>query len=221
MSTTYSFSKINAYRTCPYQWYEKYISKTVEFKPTAATQWGVDTHTAAEHCINDSKPLTERYALLKPYIDKILATPGTKRAEVEYAVTVDLKPCDFWNSSAWLRGKLDVEINQGDKVHILDWKTGRAKPTDFNELRCFSVLTFLNNPEVDKTRNSYIWLKLDSKPTVEFQDRSNLMSLIEPLQETIDLIERDVSSGVFRPKPSGLCGAWCDVVSCKHNGKNK
>jgi len=218
VNQTYSFSKISAYRTCAYQWYHKYIEKTVVFKPTAATQWGTDIHAAAEHYINDAKPLTDRYEVLKPYLDLIDNTEGTKRAEVEYAVTKDLKPCGFWDKSAYLRGKLDVEINQGDRVQILDWKSGKFK-NDFNELRCFSVLTFLNNPEVEKTRNVYIWLKKDSKPTIEIIDRSQITALLEPLQETMSLIERDIESGLFRPKPSGLCKSYCDVLECKHNGR--
>lgn len=217
MGETYSFSKINTYRICPTQYEAKYVLKNVVFKPTAATQWGTDIHKSAEDYINSGKPLTERYAVLKPYLNIIDSTEGTKRAEVEYAVTEDLKSCGFWDKNAKLRGKLDVEINQGNRIQILDWKSGKFK-NDFNELRCFSILTFLNNPEVEKTRNCYIWLKGDSKPTVEVIDRSQLSELLEPLQDTMNSIERDLESGVFRPKRSGLCGSWCDVP-CKHNGR--
>lgn len=221
MSEIFSFSKINLFRTCERQFEAKYVTKEVVFQPTAATQWGVEVHKAGEDAINDGKPLTPRYALLQPYLNTIINTEGVKRAEVEYAITKDLKPCDFWDKSAMLRGKLDIEINQGSRVQILDWKTGKAKPSDFNELRCFSVLTFLNNPEVEKTRNTYIWLKGDSKPTVEIQNRSNIISLLEPLQDTMDKIERALESDTFRPVRSGLCKSWCDVVDCKYNGKNK
>lgn len=221
MSEIFSFSKINLFRTCERQFEAKHVTKEVIFQPTAATQWGTEIHAAAEYAINDGKPLTPRYAVLQPYLDTINSVEGTKRAEVEYAITKDLKPCSFWSKDAKLRGKLDVEINQGNRIQIVDWKSGKAKPNDFNELRCFSVLTFLNNPEVEKTRNVYVWLKGDSKPTVEVQDRSNIASLLEPLQDTMDKIERALETDTFRPKPSGLCGAWCDVVNCQHNGRNK
>ena len=203
------------------QYDAKYVSKTVKFKPSAPAQWGTDVHKAGEDFINAKIPLAERYNLLQPYLDILDKVEGVKQAEVEYGITKDLKPCSFFDKNAWLRGKLDVQILQNDKAMIWDWKTGTAKPNDFNELRCFSALTFLNNPEVEKTKNTYIWLKNDSPPTTEIIKRSQVDELLEPLVATIDQIEESMETGEFKPKPAGLCKNWCDVTMCKFHGRGR
>lgn len=221
MTAPYSFSKINLYRTCARQYQAKYVTKEVKFQQTPQALWGTETHAAAEHYVNESKPLPPRFEVLQPYLNIIMALPGTKRAEVEFGIKEDLSPCDFWAPDCLLRGKLDVLVDQEDKAIIADWKTGKAKPNDFEELRCFSVLTFLNKPEISKTKNTYIWLKKDSPPTTEIVQRSQINELLEPLQDTIAQIENSICYDEFKPRPSGLCQKYCDVISCRHNGRSK
>lgn len=217
-----SYSKINLYRTCPNQWKAKYFSKEVEFKPTAATVWGTDVHAEAEQCIKENREPTKRYEVIKPYLDSIRKFDAKSvTAEQEFAITKDLKPTGFWSEDAWLRGKLDVFVHQETKGQILDWKTGKAKPSDFGELRCFSLLTFCNHAEIEKTRNTYIWLKGDSKPTQEIINRDRIPELVDDLAATIEKIEESVNFDKWPMKQSGLCASYCDVVSCPRNGRNK
>lgn len=217
----WSYSSINLYRTCPNQWRAKYRDKEVEFQATSATIWGNEVHKEAEMCIKENREPTERYKLLQPYLNTFKKLPGTMDAEVELAVTEDLKPCGFWDKDAWLRGKLDVLINQETKGIITDWKTGSAKPNDFGELRCFSLLTFLNFEEIEQTKNIYIWLKKDHEPTSEIVKRGQQQELLDNLAETIHKIEESLMWDRWYKKKSGLCGQWCDVISCEHNGKRK
>ena len=102
---------------------------------------------------------------------------------------------------------------------ILDWKTGKAKPNDFGELRCFSLLTFLNNRQIEKTKNIYFWLKNDSSPTSEIIGRERTDELLNDIVSTVDRIEESLETDVWPQKQSGLCKSWCDVVSCPKNGR--
>lgn len=215
----WSYSSISLYRTCPNQWRAKYRDKEVVFKPTEHTIWGTEVHSEAENCIKENRQPTERYKFLAPYLHSIKALNGAASAEVELAVTEDLKPCGFWDKDAWLRGKLDVLVNQSDKAIIFDWKTGKAKPSDFGELRCFSLLTFLNYEEVEKTKNVYLWLKKDHPPTHEIIDRSQKGALLDALAVTVERIEESLASDEWPQKQSGLCKSWCDVISCPKNGR--
>jgi len=215
-----SFSKINLYRTCPTQWKAKYFDKSVEFKPTEATIYGTELHAEAEQCIKENRNPVERFEVLQPYLDSIRKFKSKYvTAEQEFAITKDLTPTGFWDDNAWLRGKLDVLVHQEDKAQVLDWKSGKAKPKDFDELRCFSLLTFCNLPEIEKTKNTYIWLKKDHPPTSEIVERSRVQELASDLAETIDQIENSVMFDQWKMRVSGLCGKWCDVVSCPKNGR--
>lgn len=218
MTAPYSFSKINTYRTCAWQYRAKYITKEVKFTQSPQALWGVEVHECAEHYINDGKLLTPRFDVLRPYLTALDQIEGIKRAEVELAIKEDLTPCGFWDADAMLRGKIDVLVDQGDKAIILDWKTGRAKPQDRDELRCFSVLTFLNKPEIEKTKNTYIWLKKDAPPTIEYWTRDKVSELLEQLQETIQRIEHDTCYDSFKPRKNGLCQSYCDAP-CKFNAR--
>ena len=212
-----SYSKLNLFRTCPNQFKAKYIDKIVEFKPTAATIYGTELHAEAEHCIKENRNPVERFAVLQPYLDSIRKFKSKYvTAEQEFAITKDLTPTGFWDDNAWLRGKLDVLVHQEDKAQVLDWKSGKARPTDFGELRCFSLLTFCNLPEIEKTKNTYIWLKQDHPPTSEIIERSRIQELASDLAETIDKIEDSLNSDTWLKKSSGLCAAYCDVP-CKFN----
>lgn len=217
-----SFSKINLYRTCPNQFRAKYFDKEVEFKPTAATTWGTELHSEAEHCIKDNREPTERFEVIKPYLASIRKFESKfVTAEQEFAITKELTPTGFWDDNAWLRGKLDVFVHQEDKAQILDWKSGKAKPKDFEELRCFSLLTFCNHMEIQKTKNTYIWLKQDSKPTTEIIERYRMPELADKLNNTIEQIENSACFDTWQQRQSGLCREYCDVVSCPKNGRNK
>lgn len=217
----WSFSGVNLYRTCPNQYRAKNWTKEIKFAPTQHTIWGNECHTALEKRIGEKVPLADRFVHLETYAQTIEKLKGEVSCELELAITEDLKPCGYWDKNAWFRGKLDVLVDQGDKAIITDWKTGTAKPNDFNELRAFSMLTFANRPEVEKTKNVYIWLKKDSPPTSEIVARDKMQELVDDLGATIQQIEHSMETDTWKPRPSGLCGQWCDVVSCKHNGRHR
>lgn len=221
MTAPYSFSKISAYRTCPVQWAARYFYKSVKFEQTIHTIWGNEVHSCAEAYIKEGKQPTPRFDLLKPYLNVIDKMEGDKGAEVELAVTKDLKPTGFWSDDAWLRGKIDFRCLQGDRAIQWDWKTGKKK-NDFEEMRCFSLMTFLNEPEVEKTKNVYVWLKDGDTPTSEILERKQIDELLDPLVSTIEQIEHSVCYEDFKPRPSGLCGGgWCPVTTCKFNKGKK
>src|SRR5580692_7562438 len=54
----YSYTNLNCYENvCPYQFYERYIKKTVPFVETGDMKWGTAVHEAMELRISANKPL--------------------------------------------------------------------------------------------------------------------------------------------------------------------
>jgi len=45
--------------------------------------------------------------------------------------------------------------------------------------------------------------------------------LWEPFLDTIEQMKWSLQHDTWPAKPSGLCKAWCPVLSCPHNGKRK
>lgn len=219
---TWSFSQISTYRTCPRQFEERYIKKSIKFQPTVHTKWGIDVHAGLEKRVRDKKPLPDN---MKQYEKEALAVeglPGETKVEYELAFREDWTPTGWWSADAFIRGKLDVFNRNENKAVIADWKTGSFKaPPKFGELDFFSLLTFKKHPEVEKIKTIYRWLKNDAPATVDIINKSREAALEDGFMSEIDDIKSAIHFDRFPGKRSGLCSAWCDVISCHHNGKYK
>ena len=71
----WSYSSLNAFEQCPRRFKLTRITKEVSEPQTEATMWGNAVHKALENAVN-GVPLTERFAVYKPVVDRIRAAPG-------------------------------------------------------------------------------------------------------------------------------------------------
>jgi RecB family exonuclease len=112
-----------------------------------------------------------------------------------------------------LNGVIDVELMDHDGVlNISDYKTSKSKEflkKDLFQLKTYALIKFLENPELDKIRCSYILLRHDfEKITKEF-NRKQIMSMPEDfLSQAIEMKDERL----FRPSPSPLC-KYCDYLT--------
>lgn len=93
---------------------------------------GLPPYNAASPKIPDGLKNPKVAKLLKVlrqgYKDRVV------RVELELAFTSMWKPTDWRSSDAWVRMKMDViHLAGGGVVRVLDWKTGRFKPGDFED----------------------------------------------------------------------------------------
>ncbi len=220
----HSYSTISSFDTCPHSFAEKSIYKTIKFQGNEASRWGSECHKVAEDRITSNKPIAPKYDFMKPAVEQvILSANGQKiEAEKELGITIEKEPTSFWTGK--LRGKLDVYFKPtDDKGVIVDWKVAKFSDKYNLETDVFSYLTFCNDPEVQKIKSVLVWLKGEPfpKPTVSVLDRSKDFARLEDsIWSKIDVIEEAIESENFRPKPNGLCKSYCEVLSCKFNGKN-
>ncbi len=216
----WSHTALKDYEGCPRRYHEVRVLKKYPFQETEATRYGNDLHKAIELYIQNQTPIDEKYAFVQPVVDALLKKPGRKMAEQKMAVTVDLKPCDWFAKDAWARGIADLLIIDDENMTawVADWKTGNNKYPDRDQLRLMSLLVFAHHPHIRKVNSALIFVVKDDmvKAKMEVEEFSTGW---QQYRERVAKIEASLANGVWHPKQTPLCG-WCPCTGCEHNPKH-
>lgn len=210
-----SYSSINRYHTCPYQFYRMSVIKDVKDDGNKEHLiWGNAVHKAFELYVKDGTPLPANMTQFQKWADVIDRMRGEKHAELSLAIDHGLNPTGFWDDDVWLRGKIDLVIDKTDRCVIWDHKTGKVKP-DMLQLKISALLVFSNYPDIRRIHTAFIYLAHD-----EDVDKVYTSEDIPTLVDTIRAKEKDYKwsyeNDSWPCKPSGLCHGWCAVESCQH-----
>ena len=106
----WSHSALKDFEGCARRYHEVRVLKNYVQKPTEQIRYGKELHKAAEDYVKDNTPIPPQFSLVQPTIDALLTKPGTKYAEHEMGLTVDLRPCSFKDENCWVRGIADLLI---------------------------------------------------------------------------------------------------------------
>ena len=221
----WSFSSIKLFSTCPKKYESERVTKEVGYQETEATLYGAQLHLAAEEYIRDGKEIDARFAFIKPYLDNLNKISGEKLCELKVGIKKNdagrLEYCDFDDASVWFRGVADLVILDGDRAWIVDYKSGKsAKYADIKQLALMAAALFLKHPEIKKIKTSLLFVVSKEFIKEDFTV-ANGLDVFNTYSELLTQREIAYNTGVFNPKPNGLCGQWCSTLSCSHNGKNK
>jgi hypothetical protein len=211
---SWTYSRLDAFTTCPRQFYHKSVLKDVVEGETVHTIWGKEVHEALEYAVRDNVTLPTGMTQWQAIADKFRNAPGDKLLEYKFAVGRDMQPAEWGNS--WSRGIADGVILNGTKALTFDWKTGKRKPTD--QLSLYAAYIFAHYPEIETVATSFVWLKEGKLDNAKF-DRKDLGAIWQNLMPRIVRLERAYETDEWQAKPSGLCSQWCPVLSCEFNGK--
>ena len=66
----WSFSSLKLFETCPRKYQAEKVTKEVPYTETEATVYGTELHKASEDFIRDGTPIPERFAFVRPYLDR-------------------------------------------------------------------------------------------------------------------------------------------------------
>lgn len=214
-SYVWTFSSLSTYRNvCAYQMYRRYIIKNIPYTETPAMKRGNDVHTALELRLTGGKPLPvdmQAYEVFcRPLDGKAI------KCEPKLAVTREFKPCGYFDSNVWGRGRADVVMIQDGKALLLDWKSGNVREDSF-ELEVQAVLLKAKYPHLKKITGRYVWLK--EMRLGESHDCSDIETTQKTITNLVRMIESDKQRDDFEKEPGPLCGgAWgsCPVADCEH-----
>jgi CRISPR/Cas system-associated exonuclease Cas4 (RecB family) len=217
----WTYSQLDTFETCPRKFYHLKVAKDVSDPPTIHTEWGTKVHTAFEVFIEKGTPLPEGMTQWQTLADKLAKLPGEKLVEEKYALDRNFQPSEW--KGAWTRGIADLVVINGDKAAVMDYKTGKRKPTE--QLDLYVNYVFAHHPQVKYVSTGFIWLKerridwnvtkTDNKP----YSRDEAPMIWQQFLPRIAKLESAYERDKWPAKTSGLCKAWCPVLSCEFNGR--
>ena len=222
----WSYSSISLFEQCPKKYYHIRVAKDIKESDSEQIIYGKELHLAAEEYIRDGKPIPEKFAYIKPMLDKLNAIKGEKLCENKLAVklTTDgrLVPCDFFDKDTYWRGIADLIILDRDnqEARVIDYKTGSSsKYADTKQLKLLAGAVFTHYPDIRIIKAGLLFVV--SKDFIkEEYDCHFRLAYFEQFRPLVQQLEDCHNNGVWNPKRNFSCKAWCPVLSCAHNGKN-
>lgn len=218
----WSFSSIKKFEQCPKQYYHVKVLKQYKEPETDAMRYGTEFHEAAELYIRDGKPLPEQFKFIKGALDNLNNLPGEKLCEFEMGLTESLEPCGFKDPNVWWRGIADLIILDREKgeARVLDYKTGKSdKYADKGQLELMALAIFKFFPEITKVKAGLLFVIARTFPKENYH-RDNEGTMWVKWIQSHNRLKTAHATGVWNPKPSGLCKKHCVVLECPHNGRN-
>lgn len=207
----WTYSHLDKFETCPKQFYHTNVVRDFVSPPTEATLWGERVHTAFENRIAIGTPLPEGMVQWEPIAQKIEQLPGEKTPEMKMAIDKNFKPAPW--KEAWSRGIADLVVTYKDSAVVLDYKTGKRKPSE--QLALYAAFTFAHYPEVSTVTTGFVWLK-EKKIDKKTVNRDELPVVWQELLPRVRKLESAYERDSWQAKPSGLCRGWCPVKTCPH-----
>jgi hypothetical protein len=222
----FSYSSLSMFITCPKQYSAHKVERYVPHTDTEATLYGKAVHSAAEHYIRSGTPIPEKYGFIKGSLDVLNSIKGDKYCELELGIALcqdQYELCDFEDDGRYWRGIADlVIVNEEDGIaHLVDYKTGKsAKYADTKQLGLLSAAIFLKWPSI-KTVKGMLLFVVSKEMVAEKFTFDERFQIFHKLKWPLAQREAAYDTGVFNPKPSGLCKNYCNATRCPHNGHYK
>jgi len=218
---SWSYSADNDFRTCPFQYAHKRFYCTIPYEESEATIWGNRVHKAAELSLKNLPHRDdEAFAPVQKYVDFMLRSGYIPLAEVEIALTQDLKSTKWFAKDVWLRIKIDVVLldYKRTEAKLFDWKTGGTIKDDEDQLRLCGAGLSIVEPRVESFEGKYIWTKHQQVTGIRPFTRSQVPLIWEDFLARAARMENAWRTETFQQRPNGLCKKWCPVKVCQHCG---
>jgi len=212
----WSYSSISTFKQCAKKYYHLKVAKDVQDTGSEAMVYGQEVHKAAEEYIKHGIDIPEKFKIIEPVVESLNKIPGDKHCEVKLGLTKDHDPCGFFDKGVWWRGIADLLIVNGDKAYSVDFKTGKSgKYADMKQLDLVAGAIFSHFPKVKKVKSALAFVISGEFLTKEHRADEQEVYL-SVFDKELEQLDGAMLSGVWNPKPSGLCG-WCPVKSCEHH----
>jgi hypothetical protein len=207
----WTYSQLDGFETCPRQYHAKTVLRRFKFEPTAATEWGDKVHKAFEAAIEDNTLLPEGMTQWQSIANALTAMPGTKYVEKKLAVDRNFEAVDYWSS--WSRGNVDLTVIHKNHGVLVDYKTGKYKPSE--QLMLYAGYAFAHWPKLESVQTGFIWLK-SKKVEKKVYRRDEVPVIWQEFIPRVRRLELAYEKDQWPARPSGLCNGWCPVTDCEH-----
>ena len=207
-------SSVNQFETCPRQYAHKYIIKDVEFVETDAIREGNQFHRAAHMRLSMGAETPARWAAFEPMFQQVSKLPNLE-TELQMAIDNEFQATSY--RRRLVGGAIDVLSISKDRkaAYVIDWKTGKPRE-DMTQLEINALCVFAAHESVERVKIAFAYIKTGTLDPVTLP-RTAVPKLRERLEGKILRIRNAHENADFQPRPSGLCKAHCDVLSCEFN----
>lgn len=209
--TSWSYSRLLDYEKCPYRVKLQFIDK-VPVTPHPAVERGLAVHKASEDfikgIINEIPP---EYA---PFEAKMLYLRDSYRAgktvvEEEWAFTSNWESCDWKDSRAWLRLKLDafVRVSPAHGV-VVDHKTGKKSGNEIKHSEqglLYAAVCYMKFPELERVTTEFNYVDQKEDSVVNFSPKQAARAIIM-FEKRAHKMLKDTE---FRPRPNIFNCRFC------------
>lgn len=210
----HSYTALKQFQNCPRQYHEVRVLKLHPYVQSAEAEFGDRAHKALELAGRDGIPLPPEFAAYQWVIDDIVKQlPGELHFEYEFSLSSMGNPVPVrdWNRKYWM-GKADVLAIDGTHAICIDYKTGKSKYPDPEQLDLMALFTFNTFPEVERVSGMLLFLQ-DGVTETTSHTRADLLALSNKFHS----ITRDIAfaneSGQWKENKTPLCG-WCPCTTC-------
>ena len=212
----WSPSSLGEFKSCPRQYNEVRVKKSVKQKFDESNDWGIRVHKAFEDRQALGTPLPGEMSIHETYMLKLASGEGDLFVEQEVALNRDRRPCGWFVPDVWFRAKIDfTKVDRlAGRAKIVDYKTGKKKE-QFNQLMLYAIYTFICYPDVDIVDVEFYWT-VDQTTTRKVWARKELPDLWGEFVPDLKQYVTAFKSGIWQPRPNGLCNGWCPVETCEH-----
>lgn len=211
----WSFSSLNNYFTCPYQYYRMKVKKDVKDVMNDAALWGNEVHKHLDKRIGKKEPLPNRFKQYEKLARPFDSAKGVVLSEQQMCINANFEPTGWFSKDAWCRGIVDVSVLREDtgRAFAGDWKTGKRKP-DNDQLMLFAGLMFKHYPDIHTVDTAFIWLKENATDKETFT-RDQEKDIWAHFMAKVRKVEMSHEKNKWPKNPSGLCKGWCKVTDCE------
>lgn len=217
----WSYSALSMFETCPRQYYEVRIRKSVK-QENYANSAGAKKHKEIElYLINDTPVCSPEIANSIAVVDHFKHMSGRLYTEHQMALDMTHRPVDYkdWNN-AWVRAVADALVVDSYKATIADWKFGKPRDGD-DQIKLSAAVTMSSFPRVDRVEGVYVYFEHKIVSPTYVYERKDLTDIWAEYGRRYSVLQSTTEKGspaAWVPKPSGLCSKWCPVTTCEFNG---
>jgi hypothetical protein len=202
--TAWSYSRLKTWLQCPFKLKCSAIDRIKEPESEAQVE-GKRIHKLAEDFLLGRIEFPKELAFFKDDYEA-LRNCG-EDLKVEYPITFreDLTETSWFAKDAWLRVRFDGYVwNDDHTAALLDWKTGKPRKEDDDQMSLFALAAFLADSELLEVTVE-LWYTKTGKITTAVYERKQLPEI---KKRWFDAAKKMMSDTEFLPLPGPLC-AWC------------
>lgn len=210
--TAWSYSRLRTYRQCPKKARFLYVDKLKEPESEPMAE-GTRVHSAAEHYLKGTRKdldpvLAEHF---RPDFDALLKKRKFLRIEAEICFALGWRLVSWFAKDAWCRIKIDALLVENGVARVIDYKTGKEKDEDLDQLDLYAIAVFELEPTVQEVHVELWYTQTGAIAPCDPKDptkapppykRSQLAALKKKWEKAPKAMLADRT---FAEKPSKLC----------------